>query len=141
VTGVDHTNCPSTRLITTVSTVFLLAAGSGCDAAEEDASSSPGTATVVAHGIAVQSSHEAVTDDNRRLATELQVPIADVERAISFQTSFAAFQDEILERFPYRVAGTWVEPVPAAGGTCASSGAYPLPLRSKSKPVRIFEVG
>jgi len=104
-----------------------------CDAASDDPSARHGVSEALARGITLESPAEALAFDNQRLASELQLPIADIDRAMSFQSSFAEYQDEILERFPNRVAGTWVEPVPAVGGHIRFVGDVPASVAAQVK--------
>ncbi|MBL4689511.1 MAG: hypothetical protein JKY37_33290 [Nannocystaceae bacterium] len=72
-----------------------------------------------------QTPAEALAADNPQLAAELDVSVQDVKRAVRFHESFADFLDWVILRNPGKIAGAWVDPVPAVAGHIRFVGPVP----------------
>ncbi len=73
-----------------------------------------------------QNEAEAVAADIELAASEKGLPVEDVRRSIEFHESFSQRFDDIAERFPGRIAGVWVDPVPATSGYIRFVGEVPV---------------
>ncbi len=82
-------------------------------------------------GVVFQSSEEAFDTDNGLLAEILGLPRERVEKAILFQNAFDEYTRKLYARYPEKIAGTWVEPVPATVGKIRFVGEVPLEVSAE----------
>ena len=85
------------------------------------------------HEQVYQTQAQAVYQDVEILADQSGLLVADVEKAIAFQTRFSELAQKINERFPDKISGLWVEPVPSTQGHMRFKGKIPNEIRALLK--------
>ncbi|WP_281557685.1 hypothetical protein [Thalassomonas sp. RHCl1] len=89
------------------------------------------------HEQVYQTREQTVYEDVKILAEQSGLLVADVEKAIAFQTKFSELAQKINEQFPDKISGIWVEPVPKTRGHMRFKGKMPKEIRTLLRKNRL----